>query len=92
MKCVLVAVLALSCVGCEITQEHAISIATRELGRRQLPLPRDYRAAAKQDVFTHQFGYVELWDVTFSTPRGKKLYTVCIDRYNRQIQAFFDER
>ena len=92
MKSALLVGFLLFCVGCEITPDHAISIATREVTRRQLPLPRDYKPTAKKDIFIFEPGYVDLWDVTFSTAQGKKLYTVCVDRYNRQIQAVFDER
>lgn len=78
--------------GCEMTPEHAIAIGTREIVRRHVPLPPGYKVTAQKDTEILEPGYIDLWDVNFSTPRGKKLYTVCINRYNHQVEEFFDER
>lgn len=87
-----IAMLFLFCAGCEITQEHATAIATREVARRRLVLPANYRVTAEKSQTIFEPGYEDMWDVTFSTARGKKLYPVSVDRYNRQVADFIDEQ
>lgn len=92
MKSTLCLALAAFCVGCEISREHAISIASREVGRRGLSLPVNYKVSAGRGRADLEPGYVDLWDVTFSNAHGKMLYVVSVDRYSRQIQDFLDPR
>jgi hypothetical protein len=96
MRCVIKATALIGLVllfgGCEMSPEHAIAIGTTEIARRHVPLPAGYKVAAQKDTEILEPGYIDLWDVNFSTPQGKKLYTVCVNRYNHQVEEFFDER
>jgi hypothetical protein len=94
MKLAFLAAMALLCVGCSITREEAVSIATREVTRRNLPLPKGYVTAVTPSQNIVEFEPTRpIWEVTFSLPGAKKpLYDVTIDQYNRAIETFLDYR
>jgi hypothetical protein len=94
MKLAFLAAMALLCVGCAITREEAVSIATREVTRRNLPLPKGYVTAVTPSQNIVEFEPTRpIWEVTFSLPGAKKpLYDVTIDQYNRAIETFLDYR
>ena len=94
VKPLFIIALWLLCAGCAVTRENAVAIATRELTRRNLPLPPHYVVTASRITSTPEFAQtVTLWEVTFELPRAKQpVYEVGINAYNRDIDYLLDYR
>jgi hypothetical protein len=94
MRSASVVTLMLLFVGCAITPEQAVSIARREVERRNLPLPNHYVTTITLSELIEEFElpHRELWYVTFTRPGAKKpLYEVTVDKYNHTIESFTDD-
>jgi hypothetical protein len=90
------AVLAFSliCVGCAVTRERAVRVATRALSDRKLPLPANHTVVVSEGhAAIYAGGGYDLWYVYFSVPgRSKPLYTVRVDQRFGTVDDVRDDR
>jgi hypothetical protein len=80
------------CVGCAITSDEAVVIATREIAKRERPLPKHYRTTTELVPITpEEDRTTEEWYVVFTTADGKKeLYRVSVNKYNHTVRDVFE--
>ena len=92
MKLVLVASIALLCSACVVTRQTAVSLATEEITRRKLPLPKQYVIEADYGCVVGQ-PTVHFWTVMFRASDSKTLlYTVWVNDSKPVVDAMLDSR
>jgi hypothetical protein len=85
MKCAVLALLSVLCVGCALTQEQAVAIATGEINRRNLPLPSKYVTVATPSRYLE--AGIDYWDIIFVTEYPqKRLYEVLVNQHNHRVE------
>jgi hypothetical protein len=90
MRSRLIAVFSLLYVSCALTREEALSIATREVARRNLPLPKGYSSTVTLVQNSEALASSEhFFEVDFQRPQDKKpLYIILIDQYSHRVDDF----
>ena len=94
MKHLALAVLFLLCAGCAVTRERATDLATRELARRNIALPRGYTVQVVEGdetvAGTHRH---KIWVAIFGTAHlSQRLYTVYMDQRTGRVSGVWGYR
>jgi hypothetical protein len=86
--------MSLVCVGCTVTRERAVRVATRALADRELPLPANHTVEVSEGrVAIYAGGGYDLWAVLFSIPgRSEPIYIVSVDQRFGIIEEVKDRR
>jgi hypothetical protein len=91
MKCALVVSMALICASCATTREEAVSIASRELAKRNLSPPKNSVVTVVSGERIEEPGIVPEWVVRFTPPHARRpLYLVVVDQHDRNSVTFLD--
>src|SRR5437763_16949507 len=87
-------ILVLLCVGCAVTRERATEIATRELARRSLVLPRGHTLQVVEgDETVAGADRHKIWVAIFGTEHLRdRLYTVYIDQRTGRVSGVWGYR
>jgi hypothetical protein len=84
--------IAIICVGCAITREQAVAVATRAIVERKLPLPARYTVSVTEGSFAPEPGAPStLWGVEFRVQgRTEPEYTVWVQKSSGTLEGFTD--
>jgi hypothetical protein len=86
--------ISLICVGCTVTRERAVRVATRALADRKLPLPAKHTVEVTEGrVAIYAGGGYDLGAVLFSVPsRSEPIYIVSVDQRFGTVDDVEDHR
>jgi hypothetical protein len=90
VRLLLALIVAICCVGCAVSREQARTIATRELARRNLPLPPNPTVQViRGDAVSELESPYIVWMVEITPPnRKERLYSIYVDSRNGRILDF----
>ena len=91
MRVFAAALISIVCVGCAITREQAVAVATRAIVKATLPLPAHYTVRVIEGYSAPQPPSYRLWGVEFRVPgRTEPLYTVWVQESSGSVEGVTD--